>query len=153
MSIPGISGAPRLPSWDAVASAHAPGVPGESVSFTALADGTLIVEEDVPDDSLGPLADAVEERIAPPYRATAVRDEGDVWSVAARGITVNEIPGLEGDVIELTLMGGVRDLSIDGETATQEIPALDALAEEHGDASVRAERVDGDQFTVDVFPL
>ena len=33
------------------------------------------------------------------------------------------------------------------------LPALDALAEEHDDVAIHAERVDGDLFAVDVFPL
>ena len=153
VGIPGVTGASRLPSWDAVASAHARDLPGDSVDFVALEDGTLVVSEDVPDGSLGGLADALEEQIAPPYRASAVRDEGDVWSVAARGITLVELPGVRGDVVDLTVMGGVRELSVDGGPASQGIPVLDSLAEEHGDVSVHAERVDEDTFAVDVFPL
>jgi hypothetical protein len=153
VAIPGVTGASRLPSWDAVASAHAPDLPGASVEFVALADGTLVVSEDVPDGSHGALADALEEQIAPPYRASAVRDEGDVWSVAAQGIALVELPGVRGDVVDLTVMGGVRELSVDGGPAGQGIPALDALADEHGDVSVHAERVDADTFAVDVFPL
>ena len=33
------------------------------------------------------------------------------------------------------------------------MPALDALAEEHDSVALHAERVDGDLFAVDVFPL
>ena len=153
VAIPGVTGASRLPSWDAVASAHAPDLAGSSVDFVALADGTLVVSEEVPDGALGGLADALEEQISPPYRASAVRDEGDVWSVAAAGILLVELPGVRGDVVDLTIMGGVRELSIDGGPAGQGVPALDALAEEHGDVSVHAERVDADSFAVDVFPL
>jgi hypothetical protein len=153
VGIPGITGASRLPSWDAVASAHAPELPGDSVDFVALADGTLVVSEDVPEGSLGDLADALEEQISPPYRASAVRDEGDVWSVAAQGITLVELPGIRGDVVDLTVMGGMRELTVDGGPAGQGVPMLDILAEEHGDVSVHAERVDGDTFAVDVFPL
>jgi hypothetical protein len=153
VAIPGVTGASRLPSWDAVASAHAPDLTGSSVDFVALADGTLVVSEDVADGALGGLADALEEHISPPYRASAVRDEGDVWSVAAQVITLVELPGMRGDVVDLTVMGGVRELSVDGGPAGQAHPALDALAEGHGDVSVHAERVDEDTFAVDVFPL
>jgi hypothetical protein len=153
VGIPGITGAARLPSWDAVASAHAPALGGDSVDFVALADGTLVVGDDVPDGALGGLADAVEEQLAPPYRATAVRDEGDVWSVAAQGITLVDLPGIDGDVVDLSAVGGARELAIDGEPTTGAVPELDALVEQHGDASVRAERVDGDTFAVDVFAL
>src|SRR5262249_18996425 len=153
VGIPGVTGAAAGRTWDAVASAHSPGLPGESVSFVALEDGSLVVDEDVPDGSLSPLADALEENISPPYRATAVRDDGDVWSVSAQHLSVAEIPGIEGDVVELSVVGGNREVSIDGEPATEWVPALDALAEGSGDTVVRAERIDGDLFTIDVFAL
>jgi hypothetical protein len=153
LGIPGVSGQPRGRTWDAVAAARAPELTGDTVMFVALADGTLIVNEDVPDGSLAPLADAIEETISPPYRAAAVRNEGDVWSAIADRIAVVELPGLDGEVVELSVVGGVRELSVDDEQATQAVPALDALAGEHGDVSLHAERVDGDLFAVDVFPL
>ncbi len=151
--IPGVTGAASGRTWDAVASAHAPGLSGDSVSFVAVADGSLIVEEDVPDGSLSPLADALEEHISPPYRAAAVRDDGDIWSVSAQHVSIAEIPGVEGDVVELSVVGGNRELSVDGEAVSEWVPALDALAEGSGDTVVRAERIDGDLFTIDVFAL
>ena len=53
----------------------------------------------------------------------------------------------------LSVVGGVRELNVDDEQTTEPVPALDALAAEHGDVSLHAERVDGDLFAVDVFPL
>ena len=153
LGIPGVSGQPRGRTWDAVASAHAPDLTGDSVMFVALADGTLIVTEDVPDGSLAPLADAVETIIPAPYRAAAVRSDGDVWSVIAEKTAVVELPGLVGDVVELSVVGGVRELNVDDEQRTDPLPELDALAAEHGDVSLNAERIDGDLFAVDVFPL
>jgi len=152
-AIPGVTGAAAGRTWDAVASAHSPGIPGDTASFVALADGTLLVDEDVPDGSLAPLADALEEQLAPPYRATAIRDEGDVWSVSAQRVSIVEISGIDGDVVELSVVGGNREVSIDGEPASQSVPALDALVEDAGDTVVRAERIDGDLFAVDVFAL
>jgi hypothetical protein len=151
--IPGVTGAASGRTWDAVASAHAPGLDGESVSFVALDDGSLVVVEDVPDGSLSPLADALEEHLSPPYRATAVRDDGDVWSVSAQHVSILEIPGIEGDVVELSVVGGNREVSVDGEPVSEWVPALGALAEGGGDTVVRAERIDGDLFTIDVFAL
>lgn len=153
LGIPGVSGVPRGRTWDVVASAHAPHLTGETVAFVALADGTLIVDEDVPDDSLAPLADSIEASISPPYRAAALRNEDDVWSAVAEAIVVIELAQLEGEVADLTVFGGARELTVDGARTTQSLPALEALAEEHGDASLHAERVDGDLFAVDVFPL
>jgi hypothetical protein len=153
LGIAGISGAARARTWDTVASAHAPELTGETVTFVALEDGTLITDSDVPDGSLGPLADAVEKTLAPPYRAAGVREEGEVWSVAAEEVTVAELPGVEGDVVDLSVVGGVRELTIDGESTTGRLDALDALIEADSDVAVIAERIDGDLFTVDVFPL
>jgi hypothetical protein len=153
LGIPGFSEAPRGRTWDALTSAHAPDLPGDTVAFVTLDDGTLVVDEDVPDGSLTPLADAIETIIPTPYRAAAVRNDDDVWSVVAEKVSIVGLPGLEGDVVDLTIVGGNRDLSADGEPTTQPVAPLDALAGEHGDVSIHAERVDGDLFAVDVFPL
>ena len=153
LGIPGVSEAPRGRTWDAHTSAHAPDLTGDVVVFVALADGTLIVDEDVPDGSLAPLADAVEGNIPAPYRAAAVRSDGEAWSVIAEKIAVAELPGFGGDVVVLSVVGGVRELNVDDEQTTELLPALDALAAEHGDVSLHAERIDGDLFAVDVFPL
>jgi hypothetical protein len=154
LGIPGFSEAPRGRTWDALTSAHAPDLPGDAVAFVALEDGTLVVDEDVPDGSLSPLADAIEEIIPAAYRAAAVRSgDDDVWSVVAEKVSVVALPGFAGDVADLTVVGGTRDLSADGEPTTQPVAALDALADEHGDVSIHAERVDADLFAVDVFPL
>ena len=153
LGIPGFSEGPRGRTWDALTSAHAPDLPGDGVAFVALDDGTLVVEEDLPDGSLAPLADAIEAIIPAPYRAAALRNDDDVWSAVAEKISIVGLPGFEGDVVELTVVDGVRELSADGEPTTQAVAPLDALADEHGDVSVHAERVDGDLFAVDVFPL
>jgi hypothetical protein len=150
---PAITGVHRARIWDAVASAHAPNLFGETIVFVVLPDGTVVLEDDQPDDSLAPLADAIDQRLSPPYRAAAVRSEGSVWSAAAERIVIVELPWMEGDVIDLSVVDGVRELSVDDKTTIRPIPALDVLAEEHAQVALHAERVDGDLFAVDVFPL
>lgn len=110
--------------WDAVASAKAE-LPGDEVQFTVLPDGTLLVEQDVPDGSLLSLAEAVEASIAPPYRAEAVRRGERIWAVAAKRIEVRAFPGHEGDELEL-----VED-----------------------DHVILGRRLDGELFQVEVSPL
>ena len=44
-------------------------------------------------------------------------------------------------------------LTLGDERTIGPLPALDALADEHESVAVHAERVDGDLFAVDVFPL
>jgi hypothetical protein len=148
-----IHGVPRARTWDAVASAHAPGLVGETAVFVVLPDGTVVLEDDQRDDSLAPLADAIEGQLSPPYRAAAVRREGSVWSAVAEQVAIVELPWLEGDVVDLSVVDGMRELAVDGETTIRPIPALDAVAEEHADVALHAERIDGDIFAVDVFPL
>jgi hypothetical protein len=126
---------------------------GDGVAFVVLGDGTILVEEDVPDDSLAPLADAIEGMLPAPYRAAAVRTSGDVWSVVAEKVEIVEIPGLDGDVVDLNVVDGDRNLTLDGERTMRQVPVLDALAENHGDVALHAERIDDDLFAVDVFPL
>ena len=70
----GVHGVPRPRQWDAVVTAEAD-LPGDSVHFVTLEDRTVVVDEDVPDDQLAPLADAVETQLDPPYRAEGTRRE------------------------------------------------------------------------------
>jgi hypothetical protein len=153
LGLVGIHGVPRARAWDAAASARAPELVGETVTFVVLPDGTIVVDDDVPAGSLGPLADAVEETLPPPYRAAAIRHEDDLWTAVAEKVVIAEIPRLEGDTVDLTVVDGVRTLTVDGEKTIRPLPALDVLTETHRDVAARAERVDDDLFAVDVFPL
>ena len=152
-AIPGVMGVGPGRTWDAVVSTQARELTGDAVTFVALEDGTLIVYEDVPDGSLGPIADALEEMVAPPYRGAAARNEGNVWTAVAESVSIAELPDVRGDTVDLSLVGSVRELTVDGEAATTPVLALDQLAESKGDVAVHAERLDGDLFAVDVFPL
>lgn len=120
----GIHGVQRPRRWDVVATARVE-MPGDEVHFVVLPDGTLVVDEDVPDGSLTPLADAIEVTLNPPYRAEAVRREDGVWAVAASRIRVREFPEAEDDELELVEDGNV----------------------------VIGRRLDGDLFEVEVTPL
>ena len=153
LGIPGISGVPQGRTWDVAASAHAPDLVGETVVFVVLPDTTIVVDEEVPDNSLAPLAEAVEQSLQPPYRAAAVRRGSDVWAIVAERVEIVELTGLESDAIDLTVVDGERTLTIDDEPTIRPLPALDALVELRGDAVVHAERLDGDLFAVDVFSL
>jgi hypothetical protein len=102
----GIHGVPRARQWDTVASAAAE-LPGDAVHFTALPDGTLLVEEEVPDGALTPLAEAIEAALAPPYQAEAIRRDEVVWAVGAKRIRVREFPEHEEDELELVEDGEI----------------------------------------------
>lgn len=151
---PGIHGVPRVRRWDAVVTADAPGLTGDAVHFVALADGMLVVDEDVPAASLGPLADAVETMLTSPYRTEAVRRDGDLWSVGAREIIVVAEPNLDGDEAELVIAAGQRSLTVDGRSHVPRAPALEAAGAQLGDSYVvRAVRLDGDLWEVEATPL
>ena len=152
-AIPGVMGVGPGRTWDAVVATHAPSLTGDSVTFVALEDGTLIVTEDVEDGSLTPVADQIEEMLAPPYRAAAARGEGDVWTAVAEKVRIVEITDIPADELELTVVDGERTLMIGDEPDPRAVPALDELAEEESSVAIHAERVDGDTFIVDVFPL
>jgi hypothetical protein len=107
----------------------------------------------VPDGSLAPVANQLEEMVTPPYRAAAARNEGDVWTAVAETVQIVELPGIGADEVELTVVGGERTLTIGDEQVDRALPALDAFADGQGDVAIHAERVDGDLFALDVFPL
>jgi hypothetical protein len=128
-------------------------VSGDAVAFVVFEDGTIVVDVDLPDGSLVPLANELEEIVSPPYRAAAVRNEGALWTGVAQSVRILPLPSISGDAVELSIVQGERAVTIDGEPAAAAVDALDALAQEHGDVAISAERVDGDLFAVDVFPL
>ena len=140
----------RAVDWDVLVTAEAPAVHGDEVEFVALADGSLIVDVEKGEASLDPLADAVEEELDRPYEATGIRREQGVWVVAARRIDVVGLPGVEGDELELSVYGGERSASVEGD-----LSPLDELAarRELTDYAVQAERLDGDLWEVKLSPL
>jgi hypothetical protein len=151
--IAGVTGTGPGRTWDAVVSAHAPTLTGDAVTFTALEDRTLVVDQDVPDDSLAPIAEAVEQMLEPPYRAAAAKSEGDLWTAVAESVRIAKLPGVDADLVDLTVVDGERTLTADGVVTTRPLPALDELAAEHESVALHAERIDGDLYAVDVFPL
>jgi hypothetical protein len=116
-------GLARPRRWDVVTSAEAE-LPGTEVHFVALPDGTLLVDEDVPDGALSPLAEAVEESLQPPYRALAVRQGGSVWAVAAVRTQIRELADEEGEELERVEDGVVlRGRRLDGDLwEVEELP-------------------------------
>jgi len=145
----------RPGEYDAFLSVHAPELHGDTAEFATLPNGDVIVDTDQGDADLSPLADAVEKQLPPPYRVVARRGEGDLWSVAARGIDVLELDFKDGDEIELASQGGHVDLKVDGEAWNGRIPELEAAGEAANgeDYVVQAERLDGDSWEVRASPL
>jgi hypothetical protein len=142
----GIHGIQRPREWDTVVTVEAQGIDGERARFVAISRAELLVEEG-PDD-VEALAAAVDGRLAPPYRAEAVRRAGDLWAIAARSLTVVELPGVDGDEIELSVRDGERTLLVDGQPVFGTIPAL-----ERPEACVRARRLNGETWEVMVDAL
>jgi hypothetical protein len=151
---PGIHGVPRARRWDAVVAARAPDLAGDTVHFVALGDGSLVVDEEQPDDALTPIADALETRLAPPYRAEAVRRDGSLWGVAGRRILLVREPAIDGEEAELVVNAAGRTLIVDGAQRVAHAPALEAAgAHEAREFVVRATRVDEELWEVEVAPL
>ena len=145
----GIHGVHRPREWDAVVTAETSRLQSDEARFVALPDGELVVE--TAEGDVTELADAVEEAVAPPYRAVGSRQRGTQWAVAAKSITVGEVPDAPGEELELVVTASDRSLRVDGEPAFGTIPALEALA--RGDCVIRATRIDADLFDVRVDPL
>jgi hypothetical protein len=147
-------GSPRPRAADSVTTVHVPELTGTEYAFTTLPDGTVIVDDDC-DEDMSRLADAVEAHLDPPYRATGVRRDGDLWTVSARSIEVTNI-AVDGDELELTSVAGERTYTVDGRPADQTLaPAglAAAGAARSTDYAVHAVRLDGDLWQVDADPL
>jgi hypothetical protein len=146
-------GVARPRRWDLITTARAPDVQGDEVTFAALADGTLIVDEERGDASLGALADAVEAHLAPPYRAHGVRQIETLWAVSALRIEVAQIQA-KGERLELTQTEEGKTLLVDGRREFGTIPELERLGEAGGSLyAVEAERLDADLWEVRVATL
>jgi hypothetical protein len=145
----GIHGIPRERQYDAVAATDAPDVQGDAARFVGLEDGSLLIEEGEGD--LTALADAIEQEIARPYRANAVRRGETRWAVAAHSLRVVQLPEPGGDEIELVLNGEEKTLVVDGNRSFGTMPELEELAD--GNAVIRAARLDGTSWEVRVDPL
>jgi hypothetical protein len=145
----GIHGIPRERQYDAVAATDAPDAEGSSARFVGLEDGSLLVEEG--DGDLTPLADAIEQEIARPYRANAVRRGETQWAIAAHRLRVVELPEPGGAEVELVVGGEEKPVVGDGTRSGGPMPELEQLAE--GDAVIRAARLDGALWEVRVDPL
>ena len=145
----GIHGVHRAREWDATVTADAPDLSGDAARFVVLPDRTVLVEEG-PDESLEPLAAAVEQALQPPYRVRAARQSETLWAVQARRIEVLAIPeGPDGETIELTRTADGTTLAVDDARAFGSIPVLEERGEREGDDFVvRAERLDGDLWEV-----
>jgi hypothetical protein len=99
---------------------------------------------------------ALAGEVAPPYRATAIRRQGDTWAVGAVAIEVADLPAdVEGGELMLTVTEqGERELLIDGRPAVVNLPALERLAADRHEAYVlRAARLQGTLWEVLVDPL
>ncbi len=143
--VPGIHGGARSREWDAVVAAEAPGLDAGELELVVLADGTVVVddERDLDPGALDPLTSAVEALLPRPYRASALWRGGSRWVVAARRITVAELPAsVLGDEIVLSIVDGERSLVVDGLPSFGSLPALERLGEARSSSYVvRAERL------------
>ena len=149
----GVDGLARPKQWDAVVTVEAE-LPGDLVHFVTLDDGTVVVDEEVPDDAIAPLAEAVETQVNPPYRAEATKRGERLWAVGATKIrTARLTEEIGGDTVELAVQDGQRTLLVDGALAMGSIPSLEALAEGHESYVIRADRLDEDVWEVRVAPL
>ncbi len=134
--------------------AEAPELAGDEVAFVVLADGSVIIDDELPEPAIEPLAEELDNVLEAPYRVEAVRRHGQVWAAAARRIEVLEIPGVDGEEPMLTMQDGTKTLAIDGRPEFGTVPELERLASERYDSYVaEAKRLDGDLFEVRISPL
>lgn len=143
----GITGLQRPSEWDAVVLAEAPALAADEVELIVLGDGTLLG-----DPAAEPLVRAVP--LEPPFSAHAVRKEDALFSVGANTIEVVELPAhVVGDEIELAVRADERTVTVDGMRSFAAIPDLEALGERYAEYVVRAVRLRGNLWQVDVEAL
>ena len=136
--------------WQAL---RRPQLPGDSLEFLALPDGSLFVDDELPDGALDPLADTLS--VPPPYHAFAERQDGSIWTVAARRTSVVEVTEeVPGDEVDMAVNEDERSVHVDGAEFDGEIPSLeDFAAQQFGSFVLRASRLDETLWEVTVLPL
>jgi hypothetical protein len=141
--------------WDVTVTVEAPGLAGNRIEFTTLPSGDLIVDEVTGDADLSPLADAVEQRTSPPYRAVAQLQGRDLWAVGAKRIDVARIPFPDGETLEFSCHVDHGEFRVDGMPSDALVPPeLERLCEAAGDSYyVEASRIDGELWEVKVTAL
>lgn len=145
----------ETPGWDASVVGEDPLLRADRYAFVALPDGELVVDDDV-DEDFSRLADAVEQKLRPPYRADALRVDDRFWAIEAKKVDIVELPDEPAEAMELTRYREYVTLSVDGAPAdAADAPApLVALGERSGpDYVVRASRLDDVLFEVYVTRL
>jgi hypothetical protein len=129
---------------------------GERCVIVCPAEGRMRVDEGDP-RAANCAAGALEGELDPPYRALALRREGDTWAVGAVAIEVAELPAsVRGEELMLTVTEeGEQELLVDGEPAPAEAGlALTALAAGRFDAYVlRAARLEDTLWELTIDPL
>ncbi len=145
----GIHGLQRPREWDATLTVEADAAQGERVTFVALPDRSLLLEDGDVEDADG-LASAVEQEVRPPYRARALH-QGDVWVIQATRIEVLELPDAPGgDALDLAKTADDRpELRVDGQQVFGTVRALEERGERIGpEYAVHAERLDDDLWEI-----
>lgn len=153
--VAGIHGVHKAREWDAVVAAESPDLPGDELDFVVLEDGTVVVDLDLPEDALSPLADALDNQLEAPYHAYAHKREGDVWVAAAVVVDVVEVEEeIVGDSIEIVAHDGEHQTVIAGELTDRRFEPLEALAEEDFESYfLEASRIDSTLWEVTVNAL
>ena len=150
----GITGLARQREWDAVATADAPGSPGDEAEFVALADGRILVDAGPDGFDPQPLVAALEGSIERPYRALAMR-RPEMWAIGAWATKALELRlDLSGDVLELVRTADGVSIRIDGIPSALSLPELEALGDDRFTTFVvRAHRLVDTLFEVEIEPL
>ena len=126
-----------------VISLSAPNIEGDYAVFVSLPDGLLIVEEYEGESDLTVFADAIERRLAVPYRAQAVRANESRFIVVASEILTVELPGLDGEeLIVVVAPDGERCAVLDGVRIELDRPELDEVIDESAPCLLRVVNVD-----------
>ena len=135
--------------------AEAPDLPGSEVTFVVLDDGSVILDDELPEPAVEPIAEELDQVIdAPVPRGGGAQARRGLGRCSALHRRARATRRRRESTLMLTMQDGTKSFSVDGSPEFGTVPELERFAaERYGSYVAEASRLDGELWEVRVSPL